>query len=59
MGIQAGNSKSLAKTGVTQVGGCTECKQAVFSNQEYVRVRKPTIGLNHAWCVPAGSVTAQ
>lgn len=59
MGIQAGNSKSAVKTGVTQVGNCSACGDGIFSNQVYAQVRRPTTGKNHIGCVPAGAVVLE
>lgn len=52
------DSRRTIERNIVQVGSCTECKQGIYSDQEYTRVRRPTIGLNHAWCVPAGAVMA-
>lgn len=54
--LGANDNRRALKQGVVLVGCCTQCKQGIFSDQEYTRVRRPTIGLNHDWCVPAGAV---
>lgn len=59
MGIQAGNSKSAVKTGISHVGNCAVCKLGIFSNQTYAQVRSPATGKNHVWCVPEGAVVLE